>query len=231
MAAQTFSTLWKALVGAFLALFAFLGLTASPAQAVAPATPAPQPRDIPCEENGPQGFAVATALFGPPLVQGRSLPPTMKQRIRAERHGSSPSCRQLLIPLDHPYDTGAAPARSALGTPRTTAAIGTRATSPDTTTEPTTTGTAEPAAGTAAHPLPAARPAEPQPTADPAPLAPGIPGIPGPADALDAVLPSAAEAPLALPGIPAAREHHDRAQGHLTPAGPRETAPLVTSAP
>ncbi|WP_343244484.1 DUF6344 domain-containing protein, partial [Streptomyces sp. SID11385] len=109
MAAQTFSTLWKALVGAFLALFAFLGLAAAPAQAAAPATPAPQPRDLPCEESGPQGFAVATALFGPPLVQGRSLPPTMKQRIRAEQHGSSPSCRQLLVPLDQPYAAGPAP--------------------------------------------------------------------------------------------------------------------------
>ncbi|SCD56337.1 hypothetical protein GA0115251_11253 [Streptomyces sp. TverLS-915] len=227
MAAQTFSTLWKALVGAFLALFAFLGLAAVPAQAAAPATPAPQPRELPCEENGPQGFAVATALFGPPLVQGRSLPPTMKQRIRAEQHGSSPSCRQLVIPLNHPYTTGAAPAlpaaRAALGTPRTAAAV-----SPATATEHTTAGTPEPAADTLAHPLPAARPAEPTPETDPAPF---TGGIPGPADALDAALPRSADAPLPLPGIPAAREHRDGAQAHTSSTASRETAPLVTSAP
>ncbi|MEU6443907.1 DUF6344 domain-containing protein [Streptomyces sp. NPDC047046] len=228
MAAQTFSTLWKALVGAFLALFAFLGLAAAPAQAAAPAAPAPQPRDLPREESGPQAFAVATALFGPPLVQGRSLPPTMKQRIRAEQHGSSPSCRQLVVPLDHPYTTGAAPAlpaaRAALGTPRTTAA----AVCPTTATEQTTTATPEPAADTLAQPLPAARPAEPAPRTDPAPLALGIPG---PADALDAALARSADAPLTLPGIPAAREHHDSARTHTSSAGSRETAPLVASAP
>ncbi|MEU5978136.1 DUF6344 domain-containing protein [Streptomyces sp. NPDC047315] len=34
----------------------------------------------------------------------RSLPPTIKQRIRAEAHGSSPSVRKLAV-----YDTGAEP--------------------------------------------------------------------------------------------------------------------------
>ncbi|WP_432089978.1 DUF6344 domain-containing protein [Streptomyces sp. NRRL F-5630] len=228
MAAQTFSTLWKALVGAFLALFAFLGFTAAPAQAAAPTTPAPQPRDLPCEESGPQGFAVAPALFGPPLVQGRSLPPTMKQRIRAEQHGSSPSCRQLVVPLDHPYTTGPAPAlpaaRAALGTPRTAAS----AVSPATAHTHATPGTSEPVADTLAPSLPAARPAESTPDAAPAPLAPGIPA---PADALDSALSRPAETPLALPGIPAAREHHDSAQARPSSAGLHETAPLVASAP
>ncbi|EDY46763.2 DUF6344 domain-containing protein [Streptomyces sp. SPB074] len=227
MAAQTFSTLWKALVGAFLALFAFLGLAAAPAQAAAaPATPAPQPRDLPCAEDAPRDLAVAPALFGPPLAQGRSLPPTMKQRIRAEQHGSSPSCRQLLIPLDHPYDTGAVPARGSLAAPRTTAATATRAVAPgtesttprnatteSTTAETATSGSPEQRTGTAAHPLPAV---EPAPATDPAPLAPGIPA---PAGAPDTALPHASEAPFTLPGIPAAREHHDSAAAPLpTPA-------------
>ncbi|NJA60130.1 hypothetical protein HC023_29790, partial [Streptomyces sp. NEAU-H3] len=55
--------------------------------------------------------------------------------------------------------------------------------------------------------------------------------IPGPADALDAALPRSADAPLTLPGIPAAREHRDGAQAHTSSTASRETAPLVTSAP
>lgn len=35
-----------------------------------------------------------------PYERGHSLPPTMKQRIRAEAHGTSPSARSVAVPAD-----------------------------------------------------------------------------------------------------------------------------------
>ncbi|TGB09025.1 DUF6344 domain-containing protein [Streptomyces sp. MZ04] len=80
--------LWTTLITAFLALFATLGFTTT---ATAATTPAQQATES-CE--------TATTLPAPlaahwQLAYERSLPPTMKQRIRAEAHGSSPSCRHL----------------------------------------------------------------------------------------------------------------------------------------
>ncbi|WP_240500978.1 DUF6344 domain-containing protein, partial [Streptomyces neyagawaensis] len=43
----------------------------------------------------------------PSRPRDRALPPTMKQRIRAEAHGSSPSCRHLTAP-DSPPDAASA---------------------------------------------------------------------------------------------------------------------------
>src|SRR5690606_41959694 len=42
------------------------------------------------------GCPESTSPAASPLVhrQARSLPPTMKQRVRAEAHGTSPACRQ-----------------------------------------------------------------------------------------------------------------------------------------
>ena len=47
-------------------------------------------------------------------VVARALPPTMKQRIRAEAHGSSPSCRRhgltdASATTDSPHATDSAP--------------------------------------------------------------------------------------------------------------------------
>ncbi|MFE0135168.1 DUF6344 domain-containing protein [Streptomyces sp. NPDC059037] len=80
--------LWTTLITAFLALFAALGFTTT---ATAATTPAQQAMES-CE--------TATALPSPlaaywRLQYERSLPPTMKQRIRAEAHGASPGCRHL----------------------------------------------------------------------------------------------------------------------------------------
>ncbi|MEU6392428.1 DUF6344 domain-containing protein [Streptomyces sp. NPDC046939] len=78
-------TLWTAVISAFIALFSALGLV-SPAAA---ATPVQQ-------TEGARTTAVsapAATTARPFWSLKRSLPPTMKQRIRAEAHGSSPSCR------------------------------------------------------------------------------------------------------------------------------------------
>ncbi|WP_428953557.1 DUF6344 domain-containing protein [Streptomyces sp. cg35] len=78
-------TLWTIVISAFIALFSALGLVA-PATA---ATPVQQ-----TEEARSTAVSAPAATSAVPFwTFKRSLPPTMKQRIRAEAHGSSPSCR------------------------------------------------------------------------------------------------------------------------------------------
>ncbi|GHI06388.1 hypothetical protein AQI88_18770 [Streptomyces cellostaticus] len=80
--------LWTAIVTAFLALCTALGLVTAThaAAATRPETPSQSTahrtaQTIPAMNHW--AWSNATAL----------LPPTMKQRIRAEAHGKSPSCR------------------------------------------------------------------------------------------------------------------------------------------
>ncbi|MEU2552922.1 DUF6344 domain-containing protein [Streptomyces sp. NPDC013313] len=82
--------LWTAIVTAFLALCTALGLvtaTTAPA-AAAPGTETPQERTA--ERTVPTSPMANHHWL---LAHARALPPTMKQRIRAEAHGKSPSCR------------------------------------------------------------------------------------------------------------------------------------------
>lgn len=78
--------LWTAIVTAFLALCTALGLITTTASTAAAAE---QP------ETAPKSTAPVPAQSTSPWsrMHARSLPPTMKQRIRAEAHGKSPSCR------------------------------------------------------------------------------------------------------------------------------------------
>ncbi|WP_394432332.1 DUF6344 domain-containing protein [Streptomyces sp. SGAir0957] len=78
-------TLWTVVISAFIALFSALGLV-SPAAAAAPV----QQTEGACSAAA---TVPAPASARPFWSFKRSLPPTMKQRIRAEAHGSSPSCR------------------------------------------------------------------------------------------------------------------------------------------
>ncbi|QNS05281.1 DUF6344 domain-containing protein [Streptomyces xanthii] len=80
-------TLWTIVISAFIALFSALGLV-SPAAA---ATPVQQSEEV--QAPAPQADPAPAAASAPYWAFKRSLPPTMKQRIRAEAHGSSPSCR------------------------------------------------------------------------------------------------------------------------------------------
>ncbi|MFJ9244369.1 DUF6344 domain-containing protein [Streptomyces sp. NPDC101776] len=77
--------LWNAFVTGFLALCTALGLITVTAAAAA-ATPR-------SEATSTSAVAQATTPAVSPWTFTRSLPPTMKQRIRAEAHGKSPSCR------------------------------------------------------------------------------------------------------------------------------------------
>ncbi|MEU4172341.1 DUF6344 domain-containing protein [Streptomyces sp. NPDC026665] len=80
--------LWSAIVTAFLALCTTLGLVTTTAAAAVPqAGPARN------AETSVAAPATAPALASWAWSYSRALPPTMKQRIRAEAHGSSPNCR------------------------------------------------------------------------------------------------------------------------------------------
>ncbi|MFE6889867.1 DUF6344 domain-containing protein [Streptomyces sp. NPDC057694] len=79
-------TMWTIVISAFIALFSALGLV-SPAAA---ATPVQHTEEA---HRAIEADAPAATTAHPFWAFKRSLPPTMKQRIRAEAHGSSPSCR------------------------------------------------------------------------------------------------------------------------------------------
>jgi hypothetical protein len=87
MARTTVMKLWTAVVTAFLALCTTLGLITTTAAASVP-------RNEPARNTGATtALAPAPQTALAPRAWDRSLPPTMKQRIRAEAHGSAPSCR------------------------------------------------------------------------------------------------------------------------------------------
>ncbi|MEV6378253.1 DUF6344 domain-containing protein [Streptomyces sp. NPDC051773] len=104
MAQNKVMKLWTAIVTAFLALCTALGLVTTTASAAVPQTATTRNCAIP---------ATAPAMPLPARPHDRALPPTMKQRIRAEAHGSSPSCRHRTA-LHTATDT-AANATSATG--------------------------------------------------------------------------------------------------------------------
>ncbi|MBC9714232.1 hypothetical protein H9Y04_16850 [Streptomyces sp. TRM66268-LWL] len=92
MAATKATRLWSALVSALLAFFASLGLITTPAAAAVPQrTDAGNPAT-----SAPAAHPVPASLIARPCDSTR--PPTMKQRIRAEAHNSSPSSRSFKIP-------------------------------------------------------------------------------------------------------------------------------------
>ncbi|MFB7993558.1 DUF6344 domain-containing protein [Streptomyces sp. NPDC056002] len=93
MATNKVIKLWTVLITAFFAVLTAMGLT-SPAAA---ATPVQQTEGT---RNAAVSIPAPTAVRAPWTFK-RSLPPTMKQRICAEAHGSSPSCRHR-----PPTDTG-----------------------------------------------------------------------------------------------------------------------------
>ncbi|MDW4904680.1 DUF6344 domain-containing protein [Streptomyces sp. ADMS] len=99
MAQNKVMKLWTAVVTAFLALCTTLGLiTTTATAAVAESHPA---RNCATPAAAPTTAAWAWSY-------ARSLPPTMKQRIGAEAHGSSPSCRHR-SPADTDAETEAGP--------------------------------------------------------------------------------------------------------------------------
>ncbi|MCT9005305.1 DUF6344 domain-containing protein [Streptomyces rhizosphaerihabitans] len=95
--------LWTAIVTAFLALCTTLGLITTTAAAAVP-----QAGSARNTETSVTATAIAPAMATSAWSYSRALPPTMKQRIRAEAHGSSPSCRHR-APADDGTADPAAP--------------------------------------------------------------------------------------------------------------------------
>ncbi|GAA3012394.1 DUF6344 domain-containing protein [Streptomyces fulvorobeus] len=89
MSAFKVKTIWTAFITAFLAILASLGLAATSQAAAAAPTSATQ------EHTGATAATPSVPAVRWTLPRDRALPPTMKQRIRAEAHGSSPATRQL----------------------------------------------------------------------------------------------------------------------------------------
>jgi hypothetical protein len=89
MATANVTTFWNALIAALLKCVAALGF-AVPSRAPFPAAPRP--------EATRDGATTVPSSRPSELLpdRDRSLPPTMKQRIRAEAHGASPAARSLL---------------------------------------------------------------------------------------------------------------------------------------
>ncbi|MFF0201079.1 DUF6344 domain-containing protein [Streptomyces sp. NPDC005017] len=92
MARNKVMQLWTAFVTAFLALCTALGLVTTTAGTAAAAS-VPQ-SEAARNTDAPLAASAATPLWAA-WSQARSLPPTMKQRIRAEAHGRTPGCRTL----------------------------------------------------------------------------------------------------------------------------------------
>ncbi|MFE4051420.1 DUF6344 domain-containing protein [Streptomyces sp. YIM B13518] len=90
MARNKVMKLWNVIVTAFLALCTALGLITTTASAAVPQTDETRNSD-----SAPNASAPTTPLWSWSLV--RALPPTMKQRIHAEAHGKSPSCRHRTL--------------------------------------------------------------------------------------------------------------------------------------
>ncbi|CAL9504998.1 DUF6344 domain-containing protein [Streptomyces sp. Tu 3180] len=86
MARNKVMKLWTAIVTAFLALCTALGLITTASSAAVP-----QSEPTRNSESLPDATAWVPVPFLRPLLT--ALPPTMKQRIHAEAHGKSPSCR------------------------------------------------------------------------------------------------------------------------------------------
>ncbi|MFE7751061.1 DUF6344 domain-containing protein [Streptomyces sp. NPDC057428] len=80
-------SIWTAFITAFFALLASLGLATAQTAAAEPATTSQ-------EHTGAATATANTPSVRWTLPRDRALPPTMKQRIRAEAHGSSPATRQ-----------------------------------------------------------------------------------------------------------------------------------------
>ncbi|WP_405726408.1 DUF6344 domain-containing protein [Streptomyces sp. NBC_01537] len=93
MAAAKIAQIWTVFITALVKCLAVLGFKATTEAAAPVAAPAPAPVAAPVA--APASIPALTALLPRQRSGDRSVPPTMKQRIRAEAHGASPSSRSL----------------------------------------------------------------------------------------------------------------------------------------
>ncbi|MFF7203992.1 MULTISPECIES: DUF6344 domain-containing protein [unclassified Streptomyces] len=102
MAAIKVRNLWTAFFTALVALLASVGLTTVASAAQQSAVQTPERTDLPRQTRteAVRGTVPAQSTRWSPTVRDRSLPPTIKQRISAEAHGSSPATRHLSAESD-----------------------------------------------------------------------------------------------------------------------------------
>lgn len=86
---STFSSIWTTALAALVALLAFLGFGGKAATAAAPVSASAVPATAAVRRP-----AVAARRTWRAMMRGGSLPPTIKQRIRAEAHGKTPAVRR-----------------------------------------------------------------------------------------------------------------------------------------
>ncbi|MFD7838791.1 DUF6344 domain-containing protein [Streptomyces sp. NPDC059761] len=109
----TVTSIWTAVVAVVVALLASLGFGAKAAPAAASTASAPAPS---------RRAAVAVLRTARPMgrrswramMRGGSLPPTIKQRIRAEAHGKAPSVRRSTTAAASLAGSGSGAAREEL---------------------------------------------------------------------------------------------------------------------
>lgn len=107
-------SIWTAFITALFALLAAVGLMSTPATATEQS--ATELTTTTHEHMAATTATVATPSVRWTLPRDRALPPTMKQRIRAEAHGSSPATRHLPVDATDTTDTRSA-ARTPHGAP------------------------------------------------------------------------------------------------------------------
>ncbi|MFD6966720.1 DUF6344 domain-containing protein [Streptomyces sp. NPDC059949] len=86
------TSIWTSVLAALVALLSSLGLGGKVAPAAAASVPAPA-RTVPTTASVRRP-AVAARRTWRAMMRGGSLPPTIKQRIRAEAHGKTPTVRR-----------------------------------------------------------------------------------------------------------------------------------------
>ncbi|MFD3869149.1 DUF6344 domain-containing protein [Streptomyces sp. NPDC058623] len=84
---STVTSVWSTVLAALVALLGLLGLASKAAPVAAAAVAAPA---VPAVRRP----AVEARRTWRAMMRGGSLPPTIKQRIRAEAHGKTPSVRR-----------------------------------------------------------------------------------------------------------------------------------------
>ncbi|MFF5423576.1 MULTISPECIES: DUF6344 domain-containing protein [unclassified Streptomyces] len=121
MATAKVKQFWTAFISVLFALLASVGLANTAAAARQPAVQQPEEPAGAAAAAEPTRERAARASVPAPRTHRwapaalRSLPPTIKQRIRAEAHGASPSVRR--VPKAGPVaNDSAALTRSALAT-------------------------------------------------------------------------------------------------------------------
>ncbi|WP_327289975.1 DUF6344 domain-containing protein [Streptomyces sp. NBC_01198] len=128
MAATTsrVTAFWGAFLNVLIKCIAALGFATPARMKAATSRQAAGTATVPAQAVATRAIAAAAPVGGsaaPPMPagrvllpaprsseRGRSLPPTMKQRIRAEAHGSSPSSRSIAVSAERLSDAAAATA-------------------------------------------------------------------------------------------------------------------------